>query len=142
MGSELVSVGWLGVAVRGREGGPEGLGDGRGVEGKSGASVSRFASSSGASPRIVAFGSDSRGLPHLAQNRAVSDTGLPQEVQNMGKGFYHSSGCRNEQPFSTDFLHLYGGAVGQYFRHALHHLIRVVAHGQNAIGSMLRGVHE
>jgi len=39
----------------------------------------------------VAFGSlsPSTRLPHVAQNRAVSETDAPQEVQNMEAGFYH-----------------------------------------------------
>src|SRR5258708_35912765 len=52
--------------------------------------VSRFPSASGSAPRNVAFGSLSRGAPHLAQNRAVSAAAAPHEVQNMEPEFYHS----------------------------------------------------
>src|SRR5215469_118292 len=91
IGSEVTNIGLLlAEATRGREGGLTGRGVDCRAGGRSGARVSRFASP-GKSPSTVAFGSlsPSTRLPHCAQNRAVSETDAPQEVQNMGAGFYH-----------------------------------------------------
>ena len=91
IGSEVTNIGLLlAEATRGREGGLTGRGVDCRAGGRSGARVSRFASP-GKSPSTVAFGSlsPSTRLPHFAQNRAVSETDAPQEVQNMEAGFYH-----------------------------------------------------
>jgi hypothetical protein len=43
-------------------------------------------------------------------------------------------------PRSRDALDLHGGAVGEDFGYALHYFGGVVAHGDNGVGAMLRGV--
>jgi hypothetical protein len=110
--------------------------------GTCGAIVSRFSSTMAALPNTVASGwTSSTALPHFAQNRAVAGSWWPQDMQNMGVGFYHP--CRqgtNSSLRSGDPLDLDRGAVRQYFRYSLHDFIRVIPHGQNAICPMFRRV--
>src|SRR6516162_3039923 len=95
MGSEVVTTELLGAAERGRAGVDGGLGverggaapvargAGRGVPGRSGASVSKFPSKSGSCPNTVVSGSPSTAPPHFEQKRALSGNCWPQLVQNM-----------------------------------------------------------
>src|SRR6516162_8800506 len=84
IGSDVVTTGFDG----GRERDEAGCGVRTRATGGSGAMVRRLASSKPVSPKTVAFGS-STACPHLAQKCAVGATLLPQNVQNMGEGFYH-----------------------------------------------------
>src|SRR5215475_2119025 len=128
IGSELVITG-LPDGAECRRAAGVGAVCSRGTGGVAGARVWRFVSSRPTSPKTVASGSDPTGVPHFAQNRALSETVLPQEMQYMKARFYHSAlGPANLRTDSADPFDLHGCAVRQNLCHALHHFIGVVAH--------------
>ncbi len=87
--------------------------------------------------------------PHDEQKRLESGIWLEQDEQRMvGAGFYHyrtprglrlTSGGRPGR-WSVRAAHFDGGAVGQYFGDALHHLVGIVADGDHGVGAGFRGV--
>src|SRR5215470_19502799 len=90
IGSELVITGLRDAAECTPAAGAGAVGS-RGAGGVAGARVLRFVPSRPTSPKTVASGSDPTGVPHFAQNRALSETVLPQDVQYMKARFYHSA---------------------------------------------------
>jgi len=108
LGRREPARGFLGVERGGVP--PVARGRGRGVSGRSGASVSRFPPKSGSCPNTVALGSTSTRLPHFEQKRAVSGNCCPQLVQYMGPRILPSPA------FPSEPSHARYARLGRHFR--------------------------
>jgi len=82
----------------------------------------------------------SMGAPQLEQKRPVEETSALQEEQNMPGGFYHRGSSQRTPGLLGGALHLHSGAVREDFGYSLHYLGGVVAHGDDAVGAVLRGM--
>src|SRR5580704_12757474 len=118
----------------------------------------------GSSPKTVAPLSTSGAVdePHDEQKRALVETCLPQDEQNMEGRFYQRTRpktilwifpaatvtlrlvCSAPEGLNAECLrralHLYSRPVSQHLGHSLHDLSRVVPHSDHRVGAMLTRV--
>src|SRR5216684_6700210 len=88
----------------------------------------------------VAPPSKSTRAPQLEQKRPVEEISMPQEGQNIPGGFYHCP-CTCPTPrLRGHAFDLHSGPIGEDFRDSLHYFRSVIAHGDDGVGAVLRGV--
>src|SRR5262249_26999364 len=113
-----------------------------------GGAIVSCSTSAGTLPTMVSSARTSvtSALPHFEQNLLPRESCAPQEEQNMrGRDSTIAApivaSCSvGVPPQSRNAFDLHCSAIGEHFGNALHHFCGVVAHTDDSVGAMLRGV--